>query len=614
MHASRLLIIAFFALSCVTNMKIDAAFQGGVASTFPDGNLVIAPGNAFTFVPPPAGIANTPTTATFIIDDPVGYFSTRPAALVAFQYALSILAKLVTSPVAIHLQAAFVNCSQGDLVGNGGVTQVFRDFSGAPIASTWYPRILAEKLSGTSLGTGSAITFSVCNGVPWYYGTDGATPAGQYDFVTAVMHEVIHGLGFRTGAFAQNGYASLLDASCCPKSPDIFARYFATDAGLPLLAITDPQQLYPFVTTDYNPAAPHGTGTYWLGISGMSANGGISPRMYTPATWLQGGSLFHLDDSVFPAGSSNSLMTHALSAAEAIHSPGPIVMGMLADMGWNNGGAPTPPFPGWDFNGDGQPDLVWENTSGQHYVWYMLGTTMTGGSYLTPDPMDPNLTIGAVQDFSGDGHPDLLMQNKSTGTAVLYYMNGTVKVGEQTLQANPNPWTVVASGDINNDRHPDIVWENFATGQVYVWFMSSSNGQAIFGGPNGTFSGDYLRDESQAVIGLGATTLRVAGAADVNGDGKTDLVVNDPTTGAIRCWTLNGTTRTSDVAINAGFVQPQWVLRSVGESALRGHATLLWESTGGQLYQWHLSGTAFLNGVYLSPQAVNPVWTILGPR
>ena len=38
-----------------------------------------------------------------------------------------------------------------------------------------------------------------------------------------------------------------------------------------------------------------------------------------------------------------------------------------------------------DFNRDGSTDLLWHHqASGQLYVWYMTGTTATGGAYLNP--------------------------------------------------------------------------------------------------------------------------------------------------------------------------------------------------------------------------------------
>ena len=36
-----------------------------------------------------------------------------------------------------------------------------------------------------------------------------------------------------------------------------------------------------------------------------------------------------------------------------------------------------------DFNADGNPDILLQNTSsGDIYVWYMTGTTITGGDYV----------------------------------------------------------------------------------------------------------------------------------------------------------------------------------------------------------------------------------------
>ncbi|MBK5289837.1 MAG: hypothetical protein JJE46_15350, partial [Acidimicrobiia bacterium] len=49
----------------------------------------------------------------------------------------------------------------------------------------------------------------------------------------------------------------------------------------------------------------------------------------------------HLDESTYPAGDVNSLMTPAIGANEVIHSPGPIALGIFADTGWNVSGLPV---------------------------------------------------------------------------------------------------------------------------------------------------------------------------------------------------------------------------------------------------------------------------------
>ncbi|MGD0879762.1 MAG: hypothetical protein ABSA01_16675 [Anaerolineales bacterium] len=57
------------------------------------------------------------------------------------------------------------------------------------------------------------------SGFSWYYGTDGHTPAGQYDLVTVASHEIGHGLGvagsasyfYGSGSYAYSGYPVIYD-------------------------------------------------------------------------------------------------------------------------------------------------------------------------------------------------------------------------------------------------------------------------------------------------------------------------------------------------------------------------------------------------------------------
>jgi hypothetical protein len=194
-------------------------------------------------------------------------------------------------------------------------------------------------------------------------------------------------------------------------------------------------------------------------------------------------------------------------------------------------------------------------------------------------------------------------------------MNGVTQTATQVLQAaTGTPWKVVATGDFNADGKPDIVWENFAKGQVYVWFMSSTGTAAIWGGPGGAFAGDFIRDGSANIISLGATTMRVVGSADIDVDGDADLVWQDQETGALRVWSLSGTTRTSDVAVTPPAVNPDWQIRSVGDYNADGRADFIFQHTSGALYAWFMNGASLARGTYLSPAAVKPEWELVGPR
>lgn len=279
------------------------------------------------------------------------------------------------------------------------------------------------------------------------------------------------------------------------------------------------------------------------------------------------------------------------------------------------GGTPPPLSPN-DFNGDGKVDLLFEHQDGSLYAWYMNGPQRLGGGFLSQSPVDPNLGVVGVRDFTGDGKPDLLLQHQQTGTVVLHAMNGTAKVGEQVIPIAPGtPWRVVATGDFNADGFADIVWQHAGAGQFFVWFLTASGGVVGYAGPGGTFAGDYLRNPDTSIVTLGPTTLRVVGSGDANGDGKPDLFTEDDATGALGAWLLDGTLRTSTTPLAPAAVDAAWRIRAVADYDGNGTPDFVWQHiTTGALYQWLMNGTALGWGGYLSSPAVNPVWTVVGPR
>jgi hypothetical protein len=130
--------------------------------------------------------------------------------LIAFQYAADLWGQLLNSGVTIVVNAQMnpLFCSPTSAVlGSAGTTTVHRDFSGAPVANTWYSQALANSLAGSDL-SGNADLSAQFNsningsagclgGLSWYYGLD-ANPGSDIDFVTVVLHEIGHGLGFQT--------------------------------------------------------------------------------------------------------------------------------------------------------------------------------------------------------------------------------------------------------------------------------------------------------------------------------------------------------------------------------------------------------------------------------
>jgi hypothetical protein len=128
--------------------------------------------------------------------------------LIAFRHAAGIWAGFLHSPVPIRIDAGFdpLPCNPSSAVlGSAGPTTVHRDFRGARVQKTWYVQALANALAGRDLAPARSdidATFSsvVGTGCPfprvWYYGLDALPPATGIDFVTVVLHELAHGLGF----------------------------------------------------------------------------------------------------------------------------------------------------------------------------------------------------------------------------------------------------------------------------------------------------------------------------------------------------------------------------------------------------------------------------------
>jgi len=195
--------------------------------------------------------------------------------------------------------------------------------------------------------------------------------------------------------------------------------------------------------------------------------------------------------------------------------------------------------PGWhvvayaDFNGDGVLDLVWQNdTTRQVTVWYLGGAggaTFQGYNFLSAAGV-PGWHVAAVADFNGDGVPDLVWQNDSTRQVTVWYMGGAggaVLQGYNYLSAAGVPgWHVAAAADFNRDGVPDLVWQNDTTRQVTVWYMGGVGG-AVFQSFN------YLS-------AAGVPGWHVVAAVDQNGDGVPDLVWQNDSTRQVTVWYMGG--------------------------------------------------------------------------
>jgi len=182
-----------------------------------------------------------------------------------------------------------------------------------------------------------------------------------------------------------------------------------------------------------------------------------------------------------------------------------------------------------DLNGDGKADLA--VVSQFFHTVSVLLTEGDGTFAANVDYPTGNVpTSVAAADLNGDGKPDLVVSNLGDSTVSVFSNNGDgtfaakvdVPAGPPPAFDGMGPQAVVAV-DLNGDGKPDLA----------VASSSSSAVNVLLNNGDGTFAPevDYLTD-------VGSTPLSIF-AADLNGDGKPDLVITNGSFGGMEAGTVS---------------------------------------------------------------------------
>lgn len=257
----------------------------------------------------------------------VTYEGFSPEAQQAFQYAVDIWKNLIYSPVPIRVKAIWSSLEKG-VLGRCGPSSFYKNFNATQQWDTYYPIALVEKMTGEQVNSPDQYELTAefnKDFANWYLGTDGNTPDRQYDLVSVVLHELTHGLGFTGLLNSSQGRGSYGYGS--DALPSVFDHHIINKDQEYLVNKT----LFPNPSVTLNLGLTSG----WLEFHTQLAENSL-PRLYAPATFDEGSSLYHLDDAIYPAGNANSLMTPFTGMGEMIHHPGPDALSIMYEMGWKS--------------------------------------------------------------------------------------------------------------------------------------------------------------------------------------------------------------------------------------------------------------------------------------
>ncbi|WP_460220562.1 T9SS type A sorting domain-containing protein [Psychroserpens sp. MEBiC05023] len=274
---------------------------------------------------PSAVTVSTQSRGSFCSEFIVTYNGFTGPAQTAFQYAVDIWANTLESTIPIRVNATFEPLGAG-VLGGAAPNGYFELTGGGLPPNTIYARALAEKLTNSEIGANSIdINCSFSSDTNWYFGTDANPAFTQFDFVSVVLHELGHGLGF-AGFARLDGPGTSGELRISTGLVTAFDNFVENGAGISILDFSDPS----FALKN----AYEGGDLFSVSPLAVAANGGIAPEKYAPGAFQPGSSYYHWDDFTFPNANENSLMTPSIANGQANHNTGPITRGLFTDMGW----------------------------------------------------------------------------------------------------------------------------------------------------------------------------------------------------------------------------------------------------------------------------------------
>ena len=231
-----------------------------------------------------------------------------------------------------------------------------------------------------------------------------------------------------------------------------------------------------------------------------------------------------------------------------------------------------------------------------------LGLGTTGADVLSPTTVavvtGVGDKIGKRTNFRIDASRSDLVWRNVSGVDVSwdYTGPGPVDFTSAALPSAPSNWRGLATADVNGDGRSDVIWLDTDTGQVAIWLMA---------GPSTIASVVF-----PASIGA-ASPWQFAGAGDLDGDGRADLLWRNSSTGEVIVWYF-GIGGQFEQVVSIGTVSPSsWQVVGIGDFNGDGIADIAWfRASDGQVAIWRMARTGHFQGLFPAAVGAGSAWRV----
>jgi len=293
----------------------------------------------------------------------------NPTQLLATEYALELWSEQIGGTVPVDIDVDFWSLGAG-VIGMSFFPPCFLDVE----TGIMYPSALWNQLVGYNASDEWDIFIVMNSDFRFYYGLDGS-PSSGIDYVTIMIHEVTHGLGFgsqchRNGSFFY-AHPVIYD---CQLYQGLEGPCFTELSASERAALLISNNLY-----------AGGTNSKLL-----EANEGVRVKMYAPTSYSSGSTAHHwASDVIFP-----TFMKYAYFYP--LHTFNTRKIGMFRDMGWK---APVV-----------DPHAVW-------VTFYANG----GTGNIDPQPFSPGVPRNLrINSFTNPGYISKNWNTLPDGTGTSY--------------------------------------------------------------------------------------------------------------------------------------------------------------------------------------------------